>query len=354
MVSCCHNTSGFLLEKDLSILKYSIKNIAEEILAALGTVVAFESLKDDKQVIALINHESAVNSHKVNELCREIIHSLNKYLKLSLSIGIGNSFSHMQDMPNAYMESYIAALQRIVLGSDRVIEFRQVPDSNRITFFLTDDYKMRLVNYVKEGNARRCCEIVDRIFGQIEAGKLPYKNIKVLYIDLLLLLSKTVKEAGGSWEKIFREDVFSEEYLLRCISLDSLKALVKSHVAIICGYISGLAKSEGKKVIDEIKEYIDNYYYSEVNLTELAGKYYLNSNYLGQLFKTESGENFVDYLTRKRIEKSVDLLLNTEFHTYKVGEMVGYVNPKYFCDVFKKVVGMTPSQFRQQRVSEVS
>lgn len=357
MISCCDNSSEFLLDKDIPILKYSIKNISEEILASLGTVVAFESLKHDNQVIVLINHEwdnTSRTEHKLKELCRQVIHSMNKYFKVSVSIGIGSSFNAIESLPDAYMESNIAVLQRMILGSNRVIEFKEVPDSNRITFFLNDDYKRRLVNYIKDSNIKQCSDIIDKLFDQVEKEKLPYNNIKVLYIDLFLMLGKTVKDAGGHWDRVFKADIFSEEYLLQCISLDSLKELIKNHIAQICKYIGGLEKSQGKRVVDEIKEYIDNYYYSEVNLTDLANRYYLNPNYLGQLFKMESGENFVDYLTKKRIEKSVDLLLNTEFHTYKVAEMVGYVNSKYFCDVFKKVLGVTPSQFRQQKDSEVS
>lgn len=357
VISCFEEQSDFLLEKDLPLLKFSIRNISEEVLAPLGIVAAFENLKDNRQVVVLINHDKVfdtANDIQIGSLSRGIIFAMNKYFKVSVSIGIGKSCNTQKEIPNSFMQSYIAVLQRIVQGNNKVINFDEVTDSNRITFFLSDEQKMKLVNYIKEGNHKRSTEITDKIFEHIEKENIPYNNIRVLSIDLFLMMSKTVKESGGSWDKIFKEDIFSENYLLQCTSLNALKNLINSNIACICSYISDLTKSQGKKVIDEMKEYIDQYYYSEVSLTDLANKYYMNSNYMGQLFKSEVGENFVDYLTKKRIEKSVNLLLNTEFQAYKIAEMVGYANPRYFYDVFKKVVGVTPSQFRQQNGMELN
>jgi two-component system, response regulator YesN len=83
-------------------------------------------------------------------------------------------------------------------------------------------------------------------------------------------------------------------------------------------------------------------------LNDFASKYYINPNYLSQLFKNEIGENFVDHLTKARLEKAKDLLLNTELKAYKISKMVGYGNSRYFSEVFQRHVGMTPTEFRQK------
>lgn len=357
VISSFEEQSEFFLEKSLPLLKFSIRNIASEILNPLGIVTAFENLRDSRQIVILINHDSksdAMNELEITRLSREIIFAMNKHFKISISVGIGKHCSKIDDIPGSYMQSYIAVLQRIVIGNNKVISFEKVTASNRITFFLEEEQKMILEQFIKEGNHKRSYLVIDKIFEQIEKENVPYNNIRVLLIDLFLMLSKTVREAGGNWDRIFKEDTFSENYLLRCMSLNDLKNLIKDNIETICHYINDLTKSQGKKAIDEIKEYIDQYYYSEVSLTDLANKYYLNSNYLSQLFKVEVGENFVDYLTRKRIEKSVYLLLNTEFQTYKIAEMVGYIYPRYFYDVFKKILGVTPSQYRQQNGIELN
>lgn len=334
---------------ELQLVKDSIRKTAEDILSHIGKVVSFDLVKDNKQVIVIINHDNKYSYNetlRLKNLCKGIIQSINNTFKVSLSIGISKNCSSIKDFPAAYSEAYISVLQRMILGNNKVINFEDVQSANKITFFLNDEFKMQLVNYIKEGNSKHSSEVIDKLFKSIEKENISYQNMHVLFIDLFLMLSKIVKTVGGSWENIFKEDIFSEGYLLKFTSLTSLKKLIIDKIIVICSYINELAKPQGRKVIDEIKYYIDNYYYTDVNLTTLAGKYYLNSNYLGQLFKIEVGENFVDYLTKKRIEKSTDLLLHTEFHAYRVAEMVGYENSRYFCDVFKKVIGLTPSQYR--------
>ena len=64
--------------------------------------------------------------------------------------------------------------------------------------------------------------------------------------------------------------------------------------------------------------------------------------------KKKTGENFVDFLNNTRIEKSKELLLNTDKKMYSIAKAVGYDNTKYFFRIFKKKTGITPEQYRLQ------
>ncbi|MCX7842004.1 MAG: response regulator [Clostridia bacterium] len=336
--------------EDISLAKFAVRNILEELLSPAGLVVTFEHLKEDNQVAVIINHDKALTAAEGFDLhaaCGSIVYSINKYLKLSVSLGIGKSYDSIRNVPDSYIESFTAAIQKITMGENKVISFDQLPDSSRIDFFLHEESKLLLINYIKEGNHKKAQEIVGKIFNDIKKQNLTYSNIKLLYIDLMLLFSRTVKESGGSWDKIFREDIFSEKWLVQYSTLDSLYMWLKECILGICSYLENLTKSHGKKVIDEIREFINNYYYTDISLNDMANKYYLNPNYLSQLFKTETGENFIDYLTKVRMDKAKDLLINTDLKALKVAEMVGYPNPRYFSEVFQKYFGSTPTEFRK-------
>jgi two-component system response regulator YesN len=66
------------------------------------------------------------------------------------------------------------------------------------------------------------------------------------------------------------------------------------------------------------------------------------------LFKKETGEGFVEYVTKFRVEKAKALLKNADLKAVEVGPMVGFSDPKYFSKVFKKTTGMTPSEFKDR------
>lgn len=176
-------------------------------------------------------------------------------------------------------------------------------------------------------------------------------NIKAIYIELIILFTKTVKESGGTFETLFIEDIASEKFLLQYSCLDSLLDWINNCIDTTCTYIINLKKSSGKKVIDKIIHFINNNYYLNISLNDLGAKYFLNPNYLCQLFKNEIGENFTEYLTQIRIEKAKELLNNTELKSYKVAELVGYNNPRYFSEVFQKIVGVTPTNYRQKKLT---
>ena len=75
--------------------------------------------------------------------------------------------------------------------------------------------------------------------------------------------------------------------------------------------------------------------------------FYLNRSYLSTLFKQKTGMKFIDYLNEVRIEKSKELLKDSNRKMYQISKAVGYDNPKYFFRIFKKKTGMTPEQYRE-------
>lgn len=72
----------------------------------------------------------------------------------------------------------------------------------------------------------------------------------------------------------------------------------------------------------------------------------MNASYLSRVFKQETGENFVSFLTRLRMEKAKSLLRDRNIKVYEVAERVGYPNTAYFSKLFKKLSGMSPEEYR--------
>ena len=75
----------------------------------------------------------------------------------------------------------------------------------------------------------------------------------------------------------------------------------------------------------------------------------MNVDYLGKIFKKETGENFTQYVMRNRIETARQLLKDRpDYRTFEIAERSGFGdNPQYFSQVFKKYTGLTPSEYRQ-------
>jgi two-component system response regulator YesN len=89
---------------------------------------------------------------------------------------------------------------------------------------------------------------------------------------------------------------------------------------------------------------------TELSLSLLAEKMGLSQGYLSGLFKRLYGISFQDYLFKSRMEQAKILLLTTDLKNYQIAEQVGYYDPNYFSIRFKKYTGMSPSQYRKEKI----
>lgn len=106
-----------------------------------------------------------------------------------------------------------------------------------------------------------------------------------------------------------------------------------------------------ERVITGITKYMQDHLSEEVSLHILSEEFHLNSQYISQLFKNEIGVNFLTYLTNIRMEHAKKLLLSTSLSIAEVSEQSGYGDYRVFTKVFKKLEGITPSQYRRDFLS---
>ena len=100
-------------------------------------------------------------------------------------------------------------------------------------------------------------------------------------------------------------------------------------------------------LIDTAKQYLAEHFESnDVSLNTVAAQVGVSSSYFSSIFKQETGQSFVEYLTKLRIDKACELLRCTTLRTAEIGERVGYNDPHYFSATFKKVTGVSPKDYK--------
>lgn len=99
-------------------------------------------------------------------------------------------------------------------------------------------------------------------------------------------------------------------------------------------------------VLDRAMSYIHDKLQEDISLEDVAEHVHLNPHYFSKVFKQQTGETFIDYLTRLRIERAKELIGEGHLSLKEVCYLVGYNDPNYFSRVFKKVTGLTPTEYR--------
>jgi len=104
----------------------------------------------------------------------------------------------------------------------------------------------------------------------------------------------------------------------------------------------------GNATMREIVDYIEENFADErLSLQFLADRYRLNPAYLSRAFKQETGENWVEYLTRLRLDRAMSLIQTTDMRNYEIAQAIGFADPKYFSACFKNREGITINEFRK-------
>lgn len=97
-------------------------------------------------------------------------------------------------------------------------------------------------------------------------------------------------------------------------------------------------------------QFITKNFDKNITLKDVADEVFLSQNYLSELFKKETGEGFYEFLSNYRIKRAKELLVTTNLKIYEVAENVGYNDSITFGRAFKKIAGVTPNSFRNNKV----
>ena len=159
-------------------------------------------------------------------------------------------------------------------------------------------------------------------------------------------------------QKAVRFGVF--DYLLKPLDDDDLKEVLEraanhiskvkaadaSRVLKLPAFHDEMSIPHGK-LVDRAIDYICNHYREPISLSDVARYLQLSDSYLSDIFHKTTGEPYSKFITRIRMEKAAELLLQyNQIKIYQVSERVGFLSTKHFMTVFKKTFGVTPSEYQ--------
>ncbi|MGM9649836.1 MAG: response regulator [Butyricicoccaceae bacterium] len=138
------------------------------------------------------------------------------------------------------------------------------------------------------------------------------------------------------------------DYILKPVNYEEFGTCIDNlKIALFQRRTSRQDDPQEGRTIHSITRFLQEHLTEEISLSVLAERFYLNPQYISQLFKSEIGVGFLAYLTNIRMEQAKKLLLTTSLSIAEVSEQSGYGDYRVFTKVFKKTEGITPSQYRR-------
>lgn len=305
----------------------------------------FRNLDGD---IVLLFHFDGIDSDYSAMLAslNDIIKEISRQVGQSVFILVGSMQTSYENAYLSYMDALKLMDYTLILSGSHVVEYNHTQqEMNRLEteFIDFDELKKFITNkdissvHRLIGDAYSCLST----FELLTPGMLRNETLRMgLFILNTVNMTKTMGRGFPDGSDSVFADIWERK------SLQEQEAWVKG-VADRAVAILLSADRNFSPVVKKVVQYIDANYDKEIALKCIASLLNMNAVYLGQLFKNETGVMFTVYLNDKRVEEAKRLLLATKMNVVDIGVKVGYSNNNHFFSVFKKLMGVSPTEYRR-------
>lgn len=129
----------------------------------------------------------------------------------------------------------------------------------------------------------------------------------------------------------------------------SLAALIESYIKLIVKEYPVSDSSDFSPLIENVKSHIEENIQFDISINSVAKTFNYNEKYLGRLFKKKTGLYFNDYVMTRRVHLAKELLKTTSYSISDISLNLGFNTHSYFNKIFKKLCGITPSEYRKYK-----
>ncbi|SKA72996.1 two-component system, response regulator YesN [Clostridium sp. USBA 49] len=339
------NQKDFKEEKEL--WKFSVLNIVEEIIIKYNLGVAFIN----NETVVIISKSDDYDRNKIIEMnfnaLEELRQTIEKFLKFTVTIGIGNLCNDITKLNQSYQNAVAALDYKIFMGNNRIIWIEDIEpkSADKVVF---DELKERsLESSIKVGTLEEISDTIDKLFKEISDFKVSFKDYQIYVMEMLTTILKVARNSDIDINDIFgsNHNLFIELYSLNTI--EEVQNWFKNISIKIRNYIIKGRQDTANELVEKAKEYVKEHYKeSDININKVCTYLHISPNYFSFIFKRETKTTFINYLTHVRMEKAKELLRTTNMKTFEIAENVGYSEPNYFSYSFKKRFNLSPSEYR--------
>lgn len=329
-------------EDDIQILLFLIAEQVEELLPEYGyTAITFQH---EKSVYVILgNGRQKIREQTLPEYGEKLAEQIRSRGRFTVSIGVSNIYEGAQFLRKARQEADKCVARSYCLGTGSVVccrDLREKQTPAETVELNTEPFYVCL----KQG------EGVEKEAEQLSRRLEEIGNLSLAKSCLAELISKgfrqIIEDYGESEEVSECMDRFMEK-LYHSKSIRNFEEVLREAGKWLEEYIRRRQMSRTEFLMDRALQYMRENCRRELSLEEVADVVYVSKWYFSKLFRKEKGIKFSDYLSALRIEQAQKIIReNPGLKNYEVADMVGFTDVRYFSQLFKKITGKTPSEYR--------
>ncbi|MHC5269404.1 response regulator [Enterococcus sp. LJL98] len=326
----------------------AMKQFVSEHLAPL---VTSETFIFGEVLVSILLFETKLDMNelltRINEICREA----SRINGGTVVAGVSQPVGHLKQLARAYRQAQEALADSYRLDRQELftIYIRDVVQQSTDLLILTEQEQRNFANLLKLGSSQGLESFVAQMFEKISANHLSLAQYRVYLLEHVTLLLRMANSYEHAPLLVFEEDVMEKIGQIEKLSLEEMRMWFLQKALQLSRTIQMTTADSGKAFIQKAKLLVkERYHQPDLSIEQISQELYLSAAYFSSMFKKETGQSFVSYLTKERLKQALVLLETTADKSYMIAEKVGYSEPNYFSYVFKKHYGLSPSKYRKQ------
>ncbi|MEK5436651.1 MULTISPECIES: response regulator transcription factor [Paenibacillus] len=337
------------------LLSFSIANIVKE---TVSDHFAFDFIEMESNQYIVIVYEQSGYSDEPSWLLlmNNLVQMLKLYLNLSVSITLSDAFVGLKQLREQYTLCLRASTNNFYTGPASVLVAGHSKLTQSLHFINYVEWLDQVKAAVEVGNTKLVLENISILFNEAKQIKWDPSALKFHLLGLLSdldnlilkwntqVLSSTEQNRVGATTLLdsFESDI-SQAESMEGLSL-SIEQAMQEAINLLYQVKSNIYRKEVLRITEILQENVEN----KITLDRLAQEVNMNVNYLCRVFKQDTGRSIVQYMNELKINKAIELLKLPDTRIKEVASQVGIDDPFYFNRVFKKIVGLSPSDFRKK------
>lgn len=329
-----------------SSLKEQLLQRLEETFAPFSEQLSYYVLPTEEHTVAVLLNSNMQQWTTVIPAIRAIANSA-RWREGQLTWALGNCFNHLSELHEQYHQHFVKLIAyRYFLPQDRTLIMPE--ELPKLTEW---EPSFNMSQFMELLQQRKLDEALETIHHYMDAATNYYKLdvfafkslIGNIIFNMIVMLSKLEMNTKGL-------EVNKYHYFRSINESSHITAVLQqmqSFIDEVQEVINNSKQTHSNANLTMIVDYIHQHYMEPINLSDVASHFHFNPSYLSSFFSSHHAEGFSEYLNRVRVDKAAELLQKTDQAIADISVQVGYSDHSYFTKVFKKLKGLSPSQYRK-------
>ena len=317
------------------IAENKCKNFDEVIFSYLSNTCAIANIENEDQIIELTD--------VMDRFCRLVYTST----KVVVTVGIGQVVDSLSQLPVSYNSARKAVTYRVLYGRGKAINIKEVaPLEKEEVKDLEDINLLDVFKQVRLNDAVTLKKVVHTFVEKNQSHMENMQDYRFFVLDIMTALYKFAKNNHVSTIELFSDEEDIYQFASR-IEKNDIEETLFNQCLHLQKLLNERRNTSSKSFVIKAKEYAnDNYGDETLSVETICRELGVSAAYFSTVFKKETGQAFIQYLTDIRMQKAASLLCEKDMKTYIIAKQVGYNDPNYFSYVFKKKFGVSPSKYK--------